>query len=112
MITLAALCLFAPGAARYACAEPRVACGGAVMLGAAQLACSYPAEASSPQFCTFSWSLTGAEGMVSVVQGSFSVTPGTENASVYQGAGFSSALGDPVLFCQPLAPSPTRPPFR
>lgn len=75
------------------------------MLGAAQLACTYAVDGGAPQFCSFSWSLAATGGTVAVAQGSFSIAPGTENASVYQSAGIGSALGDPVLFCQPLAPT-------
>ena len=42
----------------------------------------------------------GASGTPTVVQGSFLLTPGLSNATVYQGTGFSSALSSPIVLCQ------------
>ena len=36
----------------------------------------------------------------SVVQGTFLLEPGTSNAVVYQGFGYSMALANPVILCQ------------
>ncbi len=94
---LSSLVVLASGAAQ---AEPAVSCGGFAMLGGAQISCSHVAPKQPTQVCTFSWTLMTSTNTPQVVQGSFLVTPGTINMTVYQGAGFNSALGNPIVLCQ------------
>ena len=75
-------------------------CGGFAQLGGAQLLCSHVDPAASTQICTYSWTLAGAGGSPSVVQGSFMLVPGQSNVTVYQGNGFAYALATPVVLCQ------------
>ena len=75
-------------------------CGGFAQLGGAQLLCSHVDPAAPTQICTFSWTLAGAGGSPSVVQGSFMLAPGQQNVTVYQGTGFANALATPVVLCQ------------
>ncbi len=86
--------------ARPGAAQPAFSCAGFAQLGGAQLLCSHTDPAAPPQVCTFSWSLAGPGGNPSVVQGSFLLTPGLTNATVYQGNGFAYALANPVVLCQ------------
>lgn len=83
-----------------ASAGPAFTCGGFAQLGGAQLLCSHVDPAAPAQICTYSWTLAGAGGAPSVAQGSFVLTPGQENVTVYQGNGFDHALGTPVVLCQ------------
>ena len=94
--SLVALSL-APGAAR---AGPAFSCGGFAQLGGAQLLCSHVDPAAPTQVCTYSWTLTATGGSPSVVQGSFMLTRGQQNVTVYQGNGFADALAPPVVLCQ------------
>ena len=75
-------------------------CGGFAMLGGAELVCSHTDPAAPAQICTFSWTLSGAGGAPDVVQGSFLLTPGLQNAIVYQGSGTTYELAPPVVLCQ------------
>lgn len=75
-------------------------CGGFAQLGGAQLLCSHVDPAAPTQICTYSWTLAGAGGSPSVVQGTFTLSPGQSNVTVYQGSGFGYALGSPVVLCQ------------
>ena len=75
-------------------------CGGFAMLGGAQLICSHTDPTAPAQICTYSWSLAGPNGTLNVVQGSFLLTPGLTNATVYQGSGASYELSPPVILCQ------------
>jgi hypothetical protein len=75
-------------------------CGGFAQLGGAQLLCSHVDPAAPTQICTYSWTLAGAGGSPSVVQGSFMLAPGQSNVTVYQGNGFAYALATPVVLCQ------------
>ena len=93
---LAALCPW-PIAAQ---ADSAVSCGGFAMLGGAQINCSHVAPKQPTQFCTFSWALLTLTNASTIVEGSFLVSPGTQNATVYQGAGFTSALSPPIVLCQ------------
>ena len=77
-----------------------VSCGGAAMMGGAQLSCSHVDPKAPAQFCTFSWDLMTSENTQQVVQGSFMLTPGASNVMVYQGSGFTSALSNPIVLCQ------------
>jgi hypothetical protein len=81
-------------------AAPVVACGGAAMLGGAQLMCSHTDPDKPTQFCTFSWDLMTAENGAEVVQGSFVIPPGAANVQVYQGTGFVSAITEPIVICR------------
>ncbi|HVZ00145.1 MAG TPA: hypothetical protein VHA35_11610 [Dongiaceae bacterium] len=81
-------------------AAPLVACGGAAMQGGAQLMCSHTDPDKPAQFCTFSWDLMTAENTSQVVQGSFLIPPGAANVQVYQGAGFISAITEPIVICR------------
>ncbi|MGI4763744.1 MAG: hypothetical protein ACRYGP_01555 [Janthinobacterium lividum] len=94
---LAVLLLYGPGTAT---AAPAFSCGGFAQLGGAQLLCSHVDPAAPTQICTYSWTLAGAGGSPSVVQGSFMLTPGQQNVTVYQGNGFSNPLAMPVVLCQ------------
>ncbi|BCG84591.1 hypothetical protein EB231_03445 [Mesorhizobium sp. NZP2298] len=86
-----------PGAA---VAKDAVSCGGAAMLGGAQLNCSHVEPKAPPQFCTFSWALHMASGDQKVVEGTFLLPPGASNVTVYQGSGFDSALSNPIVICR------------
>ena len=99
---IAAAAVMAPTAALAA--APFV-CGGFAMLGGAQLLCSHVDPTAPAQVCTFSWSLMGPTGQT-IVSGTFLLTPGLTNATVYQGSGFSTALTSPIVLCQGRKPSP------
>ncbi len=86
-----------PGAAA---AKEAVSCGGAAMLGGAQLNCSHVQSKAPPQFCTFSWALRTTSGDQKVVEGTFMLPPGAANVTVYQGSGFDSALSNPIVICR------------
>ncbi|OBQ94743.1 hypothetical protein A9K66_04930 [Mesorhizobium sp. AA23] len=83
-----------------AAAKEAVSCGGAAMLGGAQLNCSHVQPKAPPQFCTYSWALHTSAGDQKVVDGSFTLPPGASNAQVYQGSGFDSALSNPIVICR------------
>ncbi len=83
-----------------ALARPAFTCGGFALLGGAQLICSHVDPAAPSQFCNFSWDLMGTPAGTTVVSGSFLLTPGLTNATVYQGSGFSYALSNPIVLCQ------------
>lgn len=88
------------GCAFPAAAKDAVSCGGAAMLGGAQLNCSHVQPKAPPQFCTFSWALHTTAGDQKIVEGSFSLPPGASNVQVYQGSGFDSALSNPIVICR------------
>ena len=94
--TVAALAAYAAPAL----ANDAVSCGGAAMLGGAQLNCSHVQPKAPPQFCTFSWSLHTMTGDQKIVEGSFMLPPGASNVQVYQGNGFDSALSNPIVICR------------
>ena len=96
-IAAVAALLGCPG---IASANEAVSCGGAAMLGGAQLNCSHVKPAAPPQFCTFSWDLHTTAGDQKVVEGSFLLPPGSSNVTVYQGSGFDSALSNPIVICR------------
>jgi hypothetical protein len=96
-ITMLALLM---GYALPAAAKDAVSCGGAAMLGGAQLNCSHVQPKAPPQFCTFSWALHTTAGEQKIVEGSFSLPPGASNVQVYQGSGFDSALSNPIVICR------------
>ncbi|WP_245331044.1 hypothetical protein [Mesorhizobium sophorae] len=83
-----------------ALAREAVSCGGAAMLGGAQLNCSHVEPQAPPQFCTFSWALHTSAGDQKIVEGTFMLPPGASNVTVYQGSGFDSALSDPIVICR------------
>ncbi|MGI3899604.1 MAG: hypothetical protein ACRYGP_32400 [Janthinobacterium lividum] len=83
-----------------ALAAPPFTCGGFAQLGGAQLLCSHVDPKAPTQICTYSWTLAATNGAPSVVQGSFMLTPGQANVTVYQGNGFAYPLGTPVVLCQ------------
>jgi len=87
-------------AAGPASARPVVSCGGAVLLGGAQLLCSHVVPAAPAQVCNFSWALATAANQTQIVQGTFLVPPGASNVMVYQGGGFNRALSEPIVLCQ------------
>lgn len=91
--------IFAGPAAPALAAAAAFSCGGAAMLGGAQLLCSHTDPEAPPQVCNYSWSLVGPSGPT-IVQGSFLLTPGLTDATVYQGSGFSYALSAPIVLCQ------------
>ncbi len=88
------------GAVKPALAKTIVSCGGAALLGGAQLLCSHVDPKEPPQLCTFSWALATAANQTQVVQGSFLLPPGASNIEVYQGAGFAHAMSGPIVLCQ------------
>jgi hypothetical protein len=88
------------GCPGVAVAGQAVSCGGAAMLGGAQLNCSHVEPTAPPQFCTFSWALHTAAGDQKVVDGTFLLPPGASNVTVYQGSGFDSALSNPIVICR------------
>jgi hypothetical protein len=77
-----------------------VNCGGAALLGGAQLICSHIVATAPPQLCTFSWALATADNQTRVISGSFLIQPGVANLQVYQGAGFAHAMSEPIILCQ------------
>ena len=83
-----------------ALAKGAVSCGGAAMLGGAQLNCSHVEPQAPPQFCTSSWALHTPAGDQKNVEGTFILPPGASNVTVYQGSGFDSALSDPIVICR------------
>jgi hypothetical protein len=94
------LAFFALGGSPARAAGPVVVCGGAAMQGGAQLLCSHTDPDKPTQFCTFSWDLMTTDNRSQIVQGSFLIPPGTANAQEYQGAGFSTAIGEPIVICR------------
>lgn len=95
-----AAALLLPAVPSGAEAAPAFSCGGAAMLGGAQLVCSHIDAAAPTQICTFSWTLMNATAGQTVVSGSFMLAPGITNATEYQGSGFSYALSNPIVLCQ------------
>ena len=85
----------APVLAREPCS-----CGGAGMAGGAELLCSHTDPQAPAQVCSFSWTLMTSANQQSVVNGSFLLPPGVQNAIVYQGSGYAYALSTPVVLCQ------------
>ena len=83
-----------------AAAKDVVSCGGAAMLGGAQLNCSHVEPKAPPQFCTYSWDLHTSAGDQKIVEGTFLLPPGASNVTVYQGSGFDSALSNPIVICR------------
>ena len=77
-----------------------VSCGGAVLLGGAQLLCSHVDPSAPPQICTYSWAMATPANQTQIVEGSFLIPPGTSNLMVYQGSGFVRALSEPIVLCQ------------
>lgn len=85
---------------RPALAKTIVNCGGAALLGGAQLLCSHMNPREPAQLCTFSWALATQNNQTQVVQGSFLLQPGASNMQVYQGSGFAHAMSEPIVLCQ------------
>jgi len=83
-----------------AAAKSAVSCGGAVLLGGAELLCSHVNPREPTQLCTFSWALSTPANQIQVVNGSFLLAPGASNVQVYQGAGFARATSEPIVLCQ------------
>lgn len=81
-------------------AKTAVSCGGAALLGGAQLLCSHIDPNAPTQLCTFSWALAAATNQTQVVSGSFLIPPRVSNLQVYQGAGFLHAMSGPIVLCQ------------
>jgi hypothetical protein len=88
------------GAIKPALAKTIVSCGGAALLGGAQLLCSHLDPHEPPQLCTFSWALATPTNQTQVVQGSFLLPPGASNVEVYQAGGFAHAMSGPIVLCQ------------
>ena len=86
-------------ASAEAAASP-VSCGGAAMLGGAQLLCSHVDAKAPAQLCTFSWALVTTSNVTRIVDGSFLLPPAAQNVQVYQGSGFSSQASQPIVMCQ------------
>ena len=53
-----------------------VSCGGAVLLGGAQLLCSHVDPSAPAQICTYSWALATPANQTQVVEGSFLIAAG------------------------------------
>ena len=81
-------------------AKTIVQCGGAVLLGGAQLLCSHADPQEPAQLCTFSWALATPANQTQVVSGSFLLPPRSSNVEVYQGSGFAHAMSGPIVLCQ------------
>jgi hypothetical protein len=96
-LALAGFLALGTGTARAA--PSFVSCGGAAMLGGAQLNCSHLAPKKPAQLCNFSWSLLLPNNVSQVVSGSFLLPQGANNAIVYQGTGFVGSLTAPVILC-------------
>lgn len=97
VLGMAVFAILAPGSARAA--PSFVSCGGAAMLGGAQLNCSHLAPAKPAQLCNFSWSLLLPNNVPQVVSGSFLLPKGSNNAIVYQGSGYVGSLAAPIILC-------------
>jgi hypothetical protein len=93
-------------AAGSALAKTVVNCGGAALLGGAQLLCSHLDPRAPAQICTFSWALATATNQTQIVQGSFLMPPGASNVEVYEGTGFVRAVSGPIVICQGRRGSP------
>jgi pimeloyl-ACP methyl ester carboxylesterase len=87
-------------AAEAASARPAVRCAGAVLIGAAQSLCSYPAPSGPAQSCAYRCELATAANQPQRVQGAFNLTSGASKVQNYQGAGFARALSPPIVLCQ------------
>jgi hypothetical protein len=98
--TLAAILILPTTMMNSALAKSAVACGGAALLGGAQLMCSHVDPKAPAQLCTFSWALATTTNQTQVVSGSFLLPQGASNVQVYQGAGFSHAMSGPIVLCQ------------
>jgi hypothetical protein len=105
-VRLAGLLLAILGAAGPALANSAVSCGGAALLGGAQLLCSHVNPQAPTQLCTFSWALATPTNQTQVVQGSFLLPPGASNVQVYQSGGFTHAMSGPIVMCQGKRRSP------
>ncbi len=99
MMKAGALSCAAMIAAFPALAAPAFSCGGFALQGGAQLLCSHVDPAAPAQMCNFSWTLMGQDGL-QVVSGSFLLSPGLANVTVYQGSGFSYEISTPIVLCQ------------
>lgn len=77
-----------------------VNCAGAALVGGAQLLCTHLDPKSPAQLCTYSWALATMANQTQVIEGSFLLPPGANNVTVYQGAGFSHAMSNPIVMCQ------------
>ena len=88
------------GAVKPALAKTIVSCGGAALMGGAQLLCSHLDPREPPQLCTFSWALATPANQTQVIQGSFLLPPGVSNFQVYEGGGFTHAMSGPIVLCQ------------
>jgi hypothetical protein len=89
------VCVAAPAEAK----NP-ITCGGAVLLGGAELLCSHVDPLEPTQLCTFSWALLTPANQIQVVNGSFLLPSGSSNVQVYQGSGFARAASEPILLCR------------
>jgi hypothetical protein len=89
-----------------ALAKSAVTCGGAAMLGGAQLICNHVDPKQPTQLCTFSWALATPANQTQVVSGSFLIAPRAANIQVYQGSGYSHAMSQPIVLCQGKKGSP------
>ena len=99
-VALAAALLVSAASIGHALAASPFSCGGAALLGGAQLLCSHIDPKAPAQFCTFSWALATPANQTQVVSGSFLLPPGAANVQVYQGAGFAHAMSPPIVLCQ------------
>ena len=86
-------------------AKSAVSCGGAALIGGAQLLCSHVDPKAPAQLCTFSWALATTANQTQVVSGSFLLPPGVSNFQVYEGSGFTHAMSGPIVLCQGKRPT-------
>ena len=88
------------GGASPCLAKTVVNCGGAALLGGAQLLCSHMDPSAPAQICTFSWALATPANQTQVVQGSFLLQPRVSNLQVYESGAFVRAVSEPIVICQ------------
>ena len=105
-LTLCAALVLPTALTSPALAKSAVSCGGAALIGGAQLLCSHVDPKAPAQLCTFSWALATATNQTQVVSGSFLLPPGVSNFQVYEGSGFTHAMSGPIVLCQGKRPAP------
>ena len=82
-----------------ASADQVASCAGALIAGAAYLACSHMVPSAPTQLCTYSWSLQTDAGL-HTFQGFFSLLPGQMNRVVFQTGSVTAQIGGSIVICQ------------
>ena len=82
-----------------ASADQVASCAGALLAGAAYLACSHTVPSAPTQLCTYSWSLQTDAGL-RTFQGFFSLLPGQMNRVVFQTGDVTAQIGGSIVICQ------------